>query len=270
MGRRSLDFVSSLRVALRDTRHWDFHWIPAAPMAKDSITRPDWLEPGEYLAHCMICNYLLRGLPQMGRCPECGQPYDRRWSLWRDGSRLVMIRSAVLPLRCVKCGDDAADWVRQRVVRKHPAVLLLLLLVCVIHLGGLLLYILVSLITRRTATIHIGLCALHRRRRRNVAIVMGLLLGLAAGMGALGIAYAQPVLGVSMSLSIFLAVGIWLIWGRTVRATHIDRKFVRLAGVCEAVLADLPDFRSPGPVPPANQPIPWATAPKDAPDQDSR
>jgi len=232
-------------------------------MAKRSNTRPDWLQAGEHLSHCTGCGYLLRGLPQTGRCPECGLPFDRRWCLWRDGRQLVMSRSGVLPLRCVKCGEEVSELEDVRLVWKHPAIFLILLVACLSFSCGLVVYIVVSMVTLKTATIRIGLCARHRRQRRNASIVMGLVLGLAAVLGVLGIVFGQALLGVSMSLSIFLAVGIWLYWGRPVRATRIGEDFIRLSGVCEAVLADLPQFRSPGIVPPAGRSIPYAAVPPD-------
>ena len=35
------------------------------------------------LEHCPFCGYALEGLPEKHVCPECGQPFDRRWaSVW--------------------------------------------------------------------------------------------------------------------------------------------------------------------------------------------
>lgn len=34
------------------------------------------------LDRCPFCGYLLRGLPELHDCPECGQPFDRRWEVF--------------------------------------------------------------------------------------------------------------------------------------------------------------------------------------------
>jgi hypothetical protein len=45
------------------------------------------------LEHCPFCDYALEGLPEKHVCPECGQPFDRRWvvfggkSAWRTAKQ---------------------------------------------------------------------------------------------------------------------------------------------------------------------------------------
>jgi hypothetical protein len=34
------------------------------------------------LDRCPFCQYRLEGLPTKHRCPECGQPFDRRWKVF--------------------------------------------------------------------------------------------------------------------------------------------------------------------------------------------
>ena len=34
------------------------------------------------LDRCPFCDYRLEGLPTEHRCPECGQPFDRRWRVF--------------------------------------------------------------------------------------------------------------------------------------------------------------------------------------------
>lgn len=38
------------------------------------------------LDHCPFCDYALEGLPEKHVCPECGQPFDRRWVVFGDKS----------------------------------------------------------------------------------------------------------------------------------------------------------------------------------------
>ena len=39
-------------------------------------------EESDLLQNCPFCNYSLKGLPTEHKCPECGQPFDRRWRLF--------------------------------------------------------------------------------------------------------------------------------------------------------------------------------------------
>ena len=56
-------------------------------------------------AHCLDCNYSLRGLPISSRCPECGRSFDLRdpWTVWRPKrpNRLVkwLLRPPVRVIR---------------------------------------------------------------------------------------------------------------------------------------------------------------------------
>ncbi len=202
--------------------------------------RADWLAPGQHLPSCLRCGYSLRGLPENGRCPECGGPFDKRWGLWRQGNRLVMVPSATLPLRCVKCNADVSELTPFRLVWRRVWVFALLLTICILGLFGLLLYVLVSFLTRRVALVRVGVCPYHLRRRRRAGVATGVILGVALLFAILGMAYASPPMGFLTSLTILLAVAIWIIWGPVVRPRRIDKRFIWLAGIDEFYLAHLP------------------------------
>lgn len=40
------------------------------------------------LDRCPFCDYSLQGLPVEHTCPECGQPFDRRWQLFSPSRRV--------------------------------------------------------------------------------------------------------------------------------------------------------------------------------------
>jgi hypothetical protein len=54
------------------------------------------------LERCPFCDYSLQGLPTEHRCPECGQPFDRRWRVfpgvpaWRSADFLGGVMLLVL------------------------------------------------------------------------------------------------------------------------------------------------------------------------------
>lgn len=81
------------------------------------------------LAACLRCGYVLSGLPEKHRCPECGTPFDLEqtklaWERWfatdqfgrisqisRDSVRDHIEQSRRMRTRrtCIRCGNDLAD-----------------------------------------------------------------------------------------------------------------------------------------------------------------
>ncbi len=84
------------------------------------------------------------------------------------------------PDRCVVCGAPAIGY-RQtlKLFWHHPAVYLTLMF-------NIIIYAIVAALVRRRATVHVGVCDVHRRRRRNGFLVgwLGLLTGIAMMIGA--------------------------------------------------------------------------------------
>jgi len=125
------------------------------------------------------------------RCKSCGESLDDRETatgrdnVWRDGKLLVMRKTAELPDRCVKTNAPAESWLK-RSLSWHPP------LIYLTALAGLLLYVIVALIVRHTATIYVGLSRAAVRRRWT-AILLGWLLALAFfGLFCMGIAFLSP------------------------------------------------------------------------------
>jgi len=111
--------------------------------------------------------------------------------VWRDKSTLVMSKDAQLPDRCVKCNEPTVERLKRRLSWHHPAIYLIVLV-------ALLIYLIVAMVTRKRATIEIGLCEEHQaKRRRNLMIAWGLAL-----LGVIGL-----VLGIGMEDGTYAFIG---------------------------------------------------------------
>lgn len=154
--------------------------------------------------------------------------------VWREGSEVVLLRQAELPPRCVRCnapvyGRPGRQWLYWH----HPGWYLLLVL-------NLFLYALVAIFVRQSAVIRPGLCPRHRRRR--FAAIAG---GTLFFVGVLVYAFTRESLDGAVLLgSVFggfavLLLSAWL--ARTVRASKIDHRQIRLKGADPAFLDSLPN-----------------------------
>lgn len=181
-------------------------------------------------------------------CDHCGEPLrgsdgeHPSHRLWRDGKILIMHKKAKLPDRCIKTNGPADRWLRRKLYWHHPLIFLTLL-------GGLLIYVILALVLRKSADIKVGLCH-DAYRRRIYAIVLGWLLGLGMFVGSFA------VLGLSrpgqvgaeiwlMPLGLILTVVIAVISTRiasVVSPTKITDQYVWLKGVHPDYLAEFPDW----------------------------
>src|SRR5690349_14738678 len=95
-------------------------------------------------------------------------------AIWRNNAVLVMTKQALLPNRCVKCNAPAEEQLKRKLTWHHPALYLLVFI-------SILVYAIVAMVVRKTATINIGLCEEHlSSRRRNILITWGLGFGCVA------------------------------------------------------------------------------------------
>lgn len=157
-------------------------------------------------------------------------------TVWRNNSVLVMTKEALLPNRCVKCNAPADEQLKRKLTWHHPALYLL-------ALASLLIYAVVAMIVRKTATVNIGLCEDHSSaRRRNISITWALGLASVAGF----------VVAVMIEDGTFAVLGIFLllataIYGiatlRVVAPTKIDDYFVWLKGINADYLQQFPEWR---------------------------
>ena len=156
--------------------------------------------------------------------------------VWRDGDTLVMTKDAQLPDRCVKCNAPAHGFRLKRNLSWHPAALVLLVFV------ALLLYVVIALVVSKRATVHLGLCAEHMQKRRNLLIVGWVML--AIGLITPVIAFANEYFGIGiLAMVLVLVAAVWLVLvARVVRVKTIDDRYVWLRGIDPNYLAQLPSL----------------------------
>jgi hypothetical protein len=171
---------------------------------------------------------------EVGYYPQLaiGQPFA---GLWRQGNMLVMHKLAPLPDICVKSNEPATRRLKRSLSWHHPAIFLLLLI-------SPLIYIIVALILRNSATLYIPLTEewFARRRRRMLFAWVAALLSACLFFGGLAnldepsavwVVIFAIVVGVSASL--YGALGCRLVfphritdqyvWVRGVHPGFLDR-----------------------------------------------
>lgn len=179
-------------------------------------------------------------------CRYCGESLEPgfgapRGGLWRDGRTLVMDKHAELPNRCVKSNQPADRWLKRRLAWHHPAIVLTVF-------AGLLVYIIIALVVRKTATIQIGLSEEWYAKRRRATIIGWLLVLTGIGMLVAGIAMVGkkgdvggPLILFGILVALGGAIG-GLMGSRMVYPRKITNTHVWLKGVCPEFLEGLPQW----------------------------
>jgi hypothetical protein len=157
-------------------------------------------------------------------------------TIWRNNSVLVMTKQALLPNRCIKCNAPADEKLKRKLTWHHPALYLL-------AIASLLIYVVVAMVVRKTATVNIGLCEDHSSaRRRNIAITWAL--GLASVAGFVVAAMLEDGTFAVLGIFLLLATAIYgIVTLRVVVPTKIDDYFVWLKGIDTNYLQQFPEWR---------------------------
>ena len=156
---------------------------------------------------------------------------------WRDHRVMVMLPDSPIPHRCIKCNEPADEPTKARKVYWHSPWLYLLLLF------NVLIFAIVAMVVRKKTIISLGLCANHKKRRRNIITLAwaGFLTGVV--LVYLGAASSAGVWGVLVGVLVMLgAIVFGMVAGRVVVPTRIDKTYVRLKGCGEPYLETLPPF----------------------------
>lgn len=156
--------------------------------------------------------------------------------VWRDEAKLVVGKDVPLPPRCVKCNAPAPGRrLKKKLTWHHPLFFLLIFV-------GFLVYFIVAMFVRKTATVELGLCEEHMaKHQRNLWITASLIL-----FGTLGMVLALIVGENSLLFVGILSVLAGIIFGvsvlKVVSPARIDNKFAWLKGVNKDYLAMLPQW----------------------------
>ncbi len=155
--------------------------------------------------------------------------------IWREGALLAFQKGAVLATdRCVKCNAPAAGKpLRRHLSWHHPAIYFTLLL-------GVVAYIIVAVIVRKPAMLHIGLCRRHKFKRR-LLIAAGLALFIGAFPFAVIAIDMESWLLAGFAMATFIGGLVFLmIASQIISAKKIDDHHAWVRGVGPEFLATLP------------------------------
>jgi hypothetical protein len=141
----------------------------------------------------------------------------------RQGSvALLPVYGSVFPDRCVVCNAPAGGYrLRRTLYWHHPAIYLSIL-------GGLLVYVILATVMRKSALVELGLCERHRARRRNGLILAcgGFLLALIAMFWCAWNSSAGGIFaGIGLMVVLPIAGGLL---ARVASPTRIDDRWVLL------------------------------------------
>jgi len=178
--------------------------------------------------------YLLARRRKDSVIAEAGDPYVSP----NDSDTFVVPRGAVLPSRCVKCGNmPTKPWLEKTFSWHNPALLFLLFL-------GLWPYVIVAAIVQKKINLAVPLCdACKASRKKRLRIGMVLLLTCIPVPWALtylikdaGTATLSAIL---VGVVMFVAGLMFTVFESPLRATHIGRDSAEFKGACPDFLASL-------------------------------
>lgn len=155
--------------------------------------------------------------------------------MWREGKVLVMRKGGDFPDRCIKCNAASVTPKRRYRLSWHSPWWYALILLAI------LLYAIVAMIVRKTATVHVGLCERHQKR-----VMWGRIVGWGGLAIELGLVLVSTSTGDASYALVALALALpWLIAAmvinRLVLPERIDDRYVRLKGCGPDFLRSLPD-----------------------------
>jgi hypothetical protein len=167
--------------------------------------------------------------------------------VWQSGKFLVMRRGAELPDRCIKTNQPAnGSWFKVT-LSWHPSGIYLILLL------NFVIYLIVALSVRKTATVHLGVAEaiLQKRNKRILYSWIAALVGFASFFASLAFATNESGMS-SFAMGTFLIAILLILSGsifgssasQLVQVNYIGDEYIWLKGVCQEYLAMLPEWDS--------------------------
>jgi hypothetical protein len=192
--------------------------------------------------NCKRCGAAAAGVqttpPPVGIVLEDGYvlppPPSAGSGVWRDGKTLIMTKDASLPDQCVKCNAPAHGFrLKRNLSWHHPAIYLVILVAWVI-------YIVLAIALSKRATVFLGLCTEHYKRRRSLLIVGWIML--AIGLISPIVAFVNEYPGIGLLGILLLLISVfWLVLvSRVVKVKKIDDRLIWLTGIDPNYLAQFP------------------------------
>jgi hypothetical protein len=160
-------------------------------------------------------------------------------SIFRQGNLLVVHKRAAFPDRCLKSNEPTTSRLKRSLSWHHPAWFLLILV-------NLIVFIIVSMIIRKTAVLYIPLADRFKARRiKFMLLAWGCVL-----LGVLSLLAGFAMGNSDFSISLLILFPILLVTGalvglfgcRVIYPKKIDDHFVWLGGVCQDFLNECPEF----------------------------
>lgn len=159
--------------------------------------------------------------------------------IWRRKREIVLNKDTPFPDRCVCCNAPTNGFKLKRELSWHPPAYYILIVV------SLLIYIIVAMIIRKKATLHIGLCDAHRAARKrtiliaSLSAVLGLILLIAA-------AFVENGTLALVGILLLLGGGIYgAVKAPIISATKIEGDLVSFKGAGQPFLDTLPEWNGP-------------------------
>jgi hypothetical protein len=164
-------------------------------------------------------------------------------TIFRRASTLVIPapglgQLVILPPPCVRCGAPAdGKPVEKTFSWHHPAVYLAIL-------AGLLIYVVLAVVIRKSIKVRVPLCARHAQRR-SLAVTLAWVLPLAGIADAIILSQFDSVNGGIVALiTIALVLAgliIWAVAGNPIRPSFIDQNRGEFTGFCDVYLQQFPE-----------------------------
>jgi hypothetical protein len=158
---------------------------------------------------------------------------------WRDGKYLVVRQDGLMPDACIKCGGEPTTFIRKTLTWHHPAIYLTILI-------GVLIYVIVALVVRKTAKLQVPVCSVcNARRKRNLAIGwLSFVLSIVLFIAAANVVESDTVRGwvLFTGFALLLFSLIWAVGIQFILAKKITDEFVWITKAGKKVLEPLPEF----------------------------
>ena len=168
--------------------------------------------------------------------PYFPHPSHGMATIWRNKATLVMTKEATLPSRCVKCNAYTDERLKRKLTWHHPALYLLIL-------ASILIYAVVAMVVRKTATVNIGFCPDHLAARKKHLVVTWAL-GLGCALSFFIAIVLDDINFVFLAIVLVLSTAVYGITTlRVVVPTKIDEHLVWLKGVNADYLQEFPEWR---------------------------